>query len=91
MKTRLSIFITAVVASVAITQVFSCKVPESITSKTGAQLWAENCIRCHAAPSPADYSDDQWEVIGLHMQNRANLMPDEVEKIVAFLKEGNNP
>lgn len=90
MITKISVLTTVLLASLAIAQVFSCKAPESVTSKTGAQLWAENCIRCHAAPSPADYSDDQWEVIGLHMQNRANLMPDEVEKIVAFLKEGNN-
>lgn len=62
---------------------------EMIANKSGAQLWGENCTRCHNAPSPGDFNDVQWKTIGLHMQDRANLTKDETEKIVAFLQSIN--
>jgi hypothetical protein len=58
------------------------------TEKSGAQLWAENCIRCHNIRSPSNYSPAQWEVVMMHMRVRANLTPDEHKKILAFLKSG---
>ena len=67
----------------------SCKAPEEIAGKSGAQLWGENCVRCHNAPSPAIYSDAQWEVVGEHMRYKANLTDQEVKKVVEFLKSAN--
>ncbi len=67
-----------------------CSTANKITAeKTGAQLWGENCVRCHNAPSPPAFSDVQWETIALHMRVRANLTQEEVEKIVEFLKMAN--
>lgn len=60
-----------------------------VAEKTGAQLWGENCVRCHNAPSPPAFSDAQWETIALHMRVRANLTQEEVAKIVDFLKMAN--
>jgi cytochrome c5 len=54
--------------------------------KSGAQLWAENCIRCHNIRSPSSYSDAQWDVALLHMRVRANLTAEEHHKILAFMK-----
>ncbi|MFI5221368.1 MAG: c-type cytochrome [Bacteroidia bacterium] len=65
---------------------FACKTPESILNKSGAQLWGENCARCHNAPSPNDYKPAQWEVIGNHMKIRAGLTNAETQKIVEFLQ-----
>ena len=62
---------------------------EIVASKTGVQLWGENCIRSHNAPSPVDFTDSQWKTIGLHMQDRANLTKEEAEKIFSFLKSAN--
>lgn len=59
------------------------------TSKGGAQLWAENCMRCHNSRSPSSYSDAEWEVSMLHMRVRANLTAKEHESILEFLKAGN--
>lgn len=56
--------------------------------KGGAQLWAENCVRCHNIRSPSNYSPAQWEVVMMHMRLRANLTPEEHKKIVEFLKSG---
>jgi len=67
----------------------SCAASKEIAYKSGAQLWGENCIRCHNTPSPVDFNDAQWKTIGLHMQDRANLTKDEAEKIVAFLQSAN--
>lgn len=66
-----------------------CKVSEEIQAKSGAQLWGENCTRCHNVPSPADFSDSQWDLIGSHMRMRANLTARETEKIIEFLKAAN--
>jgi hypothetical protein len=57
--------------------------------KGAAQLWAENCSRCHNARSPSSYSDAQWEVIGHHMRVRGYLTGEEQRTIVEFLKAGN--
>ena len=65
----------------------SCSVSEKITAKSGAQLWAENCQRCHNTPPPNTFSAEQWETIGMHMQSRALLTDNERDKIVTFLKQ----
>jgi hypothetical protein len=66
-----------------------CKVPESIAKKSGAQLWGENCNRCHNAPDPKTYSDDQWDAATEHMRQKAILTNDEINKIRVFLKSAN--
>jgi hypothetical protein len=60
-----------------------------VPEKGGAQLWAENCTRCHNAPSPDRYSDAQWDVILQHMRMRANLTGEEARQIAEFLKASN--
>ncbi len=64
-----------------------CTVSQKVAMKSGAQLWAENCQRCHNTPSPNTFSHDQWETIGMHMQTRALLNEEEKRKIVEFLKQ----
>ncbi len=65
----------------------SCAVSQKIATKSGVQLWSENCQRCHNTPPPSTFSPEKWETIGLHMQSRALLTETEKEKIVAFLKQ----
>jgi len=59
------------------------------SGKGGAQLWAENCIRCHNVRSPSSYSDAEWEVAMHHMRIRANLTAEEHKRILEFLKSAN--
>ncbi len=63
-----------------------CAPSRAVTEKSGTQLWAENCQRCHNTPSPSSFSAEQWETIGMHMQSRALLTDNERDKIVEFLK-----
>ena len=74
--------------TVAITSILlsGCAPTQMIADKTGAQLWGENCNRCHNAPSMDQYNKDQWVVIGDHMRARANVTNDEVTKIIGFLQ-----
>ena len=65
----------------------SCTASQKISIKSGAQLWSENCQRCHNTPSPSTFSHEQWETIGMHMQSRALLTETEKNKIVEFLKQ----
>ena len=65
----------------------SCMESKMVAAKSGAQLWAENCQRCHNTPSPSTFSHEQWVTVGMHMQTRAQLTAMEREKIVAFLQQ----
>lgn len=67
----------------------SCAVPQSIQSKPGALLWADNCIRCHNVPTPSEYNDRDWDLVATHMQLKANLTTEETEKILDFLQMAN--
>lgn len=80
--------ITAISVIISIVLIFnSCAVSQKIEAKSGAQLWGENCQRCHNTPSPSTFSPEQWETVGMHMQTRALLTDKERDKIVAFLKQ----
>lgn len=57
--------------------------------KSGATLWGENCNRCHLAPDPAAFSDEQWNTIGTHMRIRAGLTAEDSNKIIEFLQQSN--
>ena len=57
--------------------------------KGGAQVWAQNCMRCHNLRQPHERSDREWEAIVFHMRVRANLTAEEHRLIVEFLKAAN--
>lgn len=85
-------FIPGLIIAVSMATIFiqgCASSKEIIANKSGAQLWGENCTRCHNTPSPIDFNDEQWKTIGLHMQDRGNLTKDEADKIVAFLQSAN--
>lgn len=76
-------------AAVIIALNSSCATSNAISEKIGAQLWGENCNRCHNIPSPVNFSDVQWRKIGIHMKIRANLTEEEVKKIIEFMQSAN--
>jgi hypothetical protein len=59
------------------------------TEASGAQLWADNCSRCHNIRPLQSYSDAQWEAVVMHMRLRADLTGPEQRKITAFLQASN--
>ncbi len=89
MKKIISILILVGSIGLGAFTIQSCSTSAMVQAKSGAQLWGENCKRCHNIASPSDYSDVQWDVIGTHMRLRANLTADEIRKIVEFLQSAN--
>jgi hypothetical protein len=57
--------------------------------KSGAQMWADNCSRCHNIRPPEYYSDAEWEAICMHMRLRADLTGEEQREIAKFLRASN--
>ena len=89
---RRSILSAAALIAMAILIPSSCQSMQSgdgSSTKGGAQLWAEQCSRCHNTRSPSSYSDAQWDVAVHHMRVRANLTAEESQKILEFLKSAN--
>jgi cytochrome c553 len=84
-QTILSVLVILIIPVIVI--VNSCTTSQKVSAKSGAQLWAENCQRCHNTPSPSTFSPEKWETIGMHMQSRALLTDKERDKIVEFLKQ----
>jgi nitrate/TMAO reductase-like tetraheme cytochrome c subunit len=60
--------------------------PAVVVEEGGAELWAENCSRCHNIRPPKSFSDSQWQTITHHMRLRANLTGEETRAITEFLK-----
>jgi hypothetical protein len=60
-----------------------------VASRSGAQLWADNCSRCHATRAVDSYSDAQWDLVSHHMRLQANLTGAEQRAIADFLKSAN--
>jgi hypothetical protein len=86
MKKHISILTFILLALMSISVFNACKVSEKANAKSGAQLWGENCGRCHNAPGPGEFRNSNWEIIGQHMRIRANLTGTDTEKIISFLK-----
>ncbi len=80
--------ILSITACSSATSNFQQHISPSI-SKSGVQLWADNCARCHSLRPPESYSDAQWGVATLHMRVRANLTATDANAIVKYLKSAN--
>ncbi len=82
------LLITACSSATPSRQPNSQQSPQTI-QKSGLQLWADNCARCHNMRAPDSYSDAQWEVAVLHMRVRANLTADDAGSILEYLQSAN--
>jgi cytochrome c2 len=84
---KITTIIIAIAAIILYTSVNGCKVNQEIADKSGAQLWAENCRRCHNAPDQYTHNPENWITVGMHMQSRALITNRERDKIVEFLSQ----
>jgi hypothetical protein len=58
----------------------------SWSSKSGAELWAQDCRQCHNIRDPKTLSPVQWENAMSFMRFRCNLTAKEYRKIADFLQ-----
>ncbi|HVX24898.1 MAG TPA: hypothetical protein VHB70_01050 [Parafilimonas sp.] len=89
MKKILVGFTTIAIAVIITIFTNGCYESKKVADKSGAQLWAENCTRCHNAPPPGEFSNENWDIVGTHMQVRANITGNDAKKIIDFLKSTN--
>ncbi len=59
------------------------------SEKGAAQLWSENCMRCHNLRVQSSYSDAQWQVAMHHMRVRGDLTAEEHRRILEYLQASN--
>ncbi|MBX9851336.1 MAG: cytochrome c [Cytophagaceae bacterium] len=83
MTTKIAIILIGVLLMAMIVE--SC-VSSKVAEKSGSQLWAENCMRCHSIPPSSAYTNEEWGTIQTHMRTRAMLTEDEYKKILEFLQ-----
>src|SRR5438093_10895652 len=86
---------TIIISCIALAWLIGCatnkqsgEVAAGTSGKSGAQLWAENCVRWQNIRSPGSLSPAQWEVAMMHMRVPPNLTPVEHNKMLEFLNSG---
>jgi len=89
MKKIIGLIGIIVVGGLVALNLSSCTSSETIASQSGAQLWGNNCIRCHNIPSPEAYNDQEWTAIVNHMQKVAGFTVKDADKIAEFMKSAN--
>jgi cytochrome c5 len=58
----------------------------AVPAKSGVQIWAETCNRCHNLRDPAWRTADQREVALHHMRLRVPLTGEDQRAILEFLR-----
>ena len=61
-------------------------VADARPAKGRAEIWAENCARCHNMRPPDWYSGAQWKVAVQHMRVRGYLTGQEQRQIGELLE-----
>lgn len=59
----------------------------SVRQKGGAQLWVDNCSRCHNYRSPTEFTPNQWNTIMLHMRFQGGLTCQEAKEVLDYLTQ----
>lgn len=57
----------------------------------GAQVYSDNCGRCHNARPSSERTDAEWIPIVMHMRARANLTGEQARAVLAYLQATNVP
>lgn len=56
--------------------------------RSGVEIWAQSCGRCHRPQPASRYTADVWETIMTQMQIYARLTDDEANAVLEFLQSG---
>lgn len=57
----------------------------------GAEVWGQQCARCHTPRDPNEYRDRDWSTVMLHMRTVANLSREQTEFVTAYLQAVSQP
>lgn len=87
---KIIIILTIIIGIVIVSVMMNGCASAKLVDKVGAELWSENCVRCHSIPAPNAFTREQWETISMHMHVRAGLTDDETKKITEFIQSATN-
>jgi hypothetical protein len=59
-------------------------------ARIGAQVWLNNCARCHNLRRTDEFNDQQWITIVTHMRIRAGLTGQEARDLLHYLQASND-
>jgi len=59
--------------------------------RSGVEIWAQTCGRCHRPQPAGRYTAEAWETIMAQMRIYARLTDDEANAVLQFLKSGAKP
>jgi len=59
--------------------------------RSGVEIWAQTCGRCHRPQPARRYTAEAWETIIAQMRIYARLTDDEANAVLQFLKSGAKP
>jgi len=59
-------------------------------ARIGAQVWLNNCARCHNLRRTDEFNDQQWISIVTHMRIRAGLTGQEARDLLHYLQASND-
>lgn len=51
----------------------------------GKAIYEERCAKCHQLYKPTDFSNEQWKVVLVSMQENANLNDMEINAVYEYL------
>lgn len=90
MKSVLKIFFIAMLVPAATAGYADEAEHQEADVRYGAQLWMNNCARCHNLRRTDEFTDRQWIPIMSHMRIRAGLTGQEARDILRYLQASND-
>lgn len=90
MRTFLMIVALGVLA-VAAPRHAVAQTPDPMLVAKGAQIYGNQCMRCHNLRSPSEFNDVDWRTILAQMRARANLTREQTEAVLVFVQATNAP
>ncbi|HKJ91859.1 MAG TPA: hypothetical protein VJ957_01770 [Longimicrobiales bacterium] len=90
MRTFLMIFALAAL-TIAAPRHAVAQTPDPMLVAKGAQIYGNQCMRCHNLRSPSEFNDIDWRTIMAQMRARANLTREQTNAVLAFVQATNAP
>lgn len=66
-----------------------CPNPAIARERDGAQLYQQNCSRCHSERFATEKTDAQWQTVMLHMRIRGQIPSKDADAILDYLQQSN--
>lgn len=77
-------------AGLVVSAMIASPVPTA-AQRSGVEIWAQSCGRCHRPQPASRYTAERWETIVAQMRIYARLTDDEANAVLEFLQGSAKP